>query len=171
MTAARFPSLLQRFFTDRLLGQLSASPHTVAGYRDTFRLLLRFATDQLGRAPSNLRLEELDAPFIGAFLDHLEHERSNSVRTRNTRLAALHAFFRYVALNEPAFALHCQRVLAIPSKRYERGPVEFLSGNSALTRKRRSRAPADAGRSLRINRSSGDFLCMGFEALLELPRG
>jgi len=72
-------------------------------------------------------LEDLDAPFLGSFLDHLEHERGNSVRTRNTRLAALHAFFRYVALNEPAFALHCQRVLAIPSKRYDRGPLEFLS--------------------------------------------
>jgi len=127
MTAASFPSLLQRFFTHRLLGQLSASPHTVASYRDTFRLLLRFAADRLRRAPSDLQLEQLDASFLGTFLDYLEHERGNCVRTRNTRLAALHAFFRYVALSEPAYALHCQRVLAIPSKRYARGPVEFLS--------------------------------------------
>ena len=131
MTSARFPSLLQLFFTDRLLGQLNASPHTVASYRDAFRLLLRFATERLGRAPSDLRLEELDAPFLGAFLDYLEHERGNCVRTRNTRLAALHAFFRYVALSEPAYALHCQQVLAIPNKRYERGPVEFLSEEEA----------------------------------------
>jgi site-specific recombinase XerD len=131
MTATKFPCLLQRFFTDRLLGQLNASPHTVAGYRDTFRLLLHFAMDRLKRAPSDLRLEDLDAPFLGAFLDYLEHERGNCARTRNTRLAALHAFFRYVAFSEPAFALHCQRVLAIPSKRYERGPVEFLSEEEA----------------------------------------
>jgi integrase len=72
-------------------------------------------------------MEELDASFVGRFLDHLEHERHNSVRTRNTRLAALPAFFKYVALNEPTLALHCQRVLAIPAKRYNRGPVEFLT--------------------------------------------
>lgn len=126
MTRADFPSLLQRYFTDRLLAQLSASPHTVASYRDAFRLLLRFAAERVGRAPSHLTLEELDVPLLGAFLDHLEQERGNSVRTRNTRLAALHAFFRYVALSEPAHALLCQRALAIPSKRYARGPVEFL---------------------------------------------
>ena len=132
MTTASFPSLLQRFFTDRLLGQLGASTHTVAGYRDAFRLLLRFAAERLGLAPSDLHLEKLDAPFLGEFLDHLEHERGNCARTRNTRLAALHAFFSYVALNEPAYALHCQRVLAIPSKRYERGPVEFLTEEESV---------------------------------------
>jgi site-specific recombinase XerD len=122
-----FPSLLQRFFTDRLLGQLGASPHTVASYRDTFRLLLRFAATQLGRAPSELRMEELDVSFLGAFLEHLERDRGNVTRTRNNRLAALHAFFRYVTFSEPALALHCQRVLAMPSKRYDRGPVAFLT--------------------------------------------
>src|SRR5207247_6901921 len=76
---------------------------------------------------SNLRMEELDEAFLGSFLDHLEHQRRNSVRTRNTRLAALHAFFRYVALSEPAYALNCQRVLAIPAKRYVRASVEFLA--------------------------------------------
>ena len=131
MSAASFPSLLQRFFTDRLLRQLGASPHTVAGYRDTFRLLLRFAAAHLGRAPSDLRLEELDASFLDQFLAHLELDRRNGTRTRNTRLGALRAFFRYVALMEPAHALHCQRVLAIPGKRYERGPVEFLSEEEA----------------------------------------
>lgn len=127
MTTASFPSLLQRFFSDRLLSQLSASPHTVASYRDTFRLLLRFAAKKLGRTPSNLHIEDLDEAFLGSFLNHLEDERRNSIRTRNTRLAALHAFFRYVAFCEPAYALNCQRVLAIPTKRYVRTPVEFLT--------------------------------------------
>lgn len=124
---ADFPALMQAFFTDRLLRQRQASPHTVAAYRATFRLLLRFAAKRLGRAPSSLVIADLDAAFVGEFLDHLERERGNSARSRNARLAALHAFFRYVALTEPAYALHCQRVLAIPSKRFERGLVEFLA--------------------------------------------
>ena len=127
MTTLGLPALLQRFFTVRLIGELSASSHTVAAYRDAIRLLLGFAAEQLGRAPSALRIEELTPAFLSAFLDHLENQRHNSIRTRNTRLAALHAFFRYVALNEPALALQCQRVLAVPVKRYERGAVEFLS--------------------------------------------
>ena len=131
MSAANLAALLQRFFTDRLLGQVGASRHTVAGYRDTFRLLLRFAAKRLRRAPSDLRLEQFDAPFVGEFLDHLERERGNSARTRNTRLAALHSFFKYVALTEPALALVCQRVLAIPAKRYDRGPVQFLTEEEA----------------------------------------
>jgi site-specific recombinase XerD len=131
MTASSFPALIQRFFTDRLLKQLGASSHTVAAYRDTFRLLLHFATERLKRAPSEVRTEELDTPFLGEFLDHLELKRGNCVRTRNNRLSALHAFFRYVAISEPALALHCQRVLAIPAKRYERGPVEFLTDEEA----------------------------------------
>ncbi len=127
MNAPSFSALLQRFFTDRLLRQLGASPCTVASYRDSFRLLLRFAADRLGRAPCELRTEELDPTFLCEFLHHLELGRGNCTRTRNNRLAALHAFFRYVALSEPALALHCQRVLAIPAKRYDRGPVEFLT--------------------------------------------
>ena len=126
MSAPDFPALLQAFFTDRLLQQRQASPHTVAAYRHTFRLLLRFAAARLGRAPSRLGLADLDAAFLGEFLDHLERERRNSARSRNARLAALHAFFRYVAFTEPAHALLCQRILAIPSKRFERGIVEFL---------------------------------------------
>lgn len=127
MTAPEFPALLQAFFTDRLLRDRAASPHTVAAYRSTFRLLLRFAADRLGRAPSDLLLADLDAAFLGEFLEHLERERGNCARSRNARLAALHAFFRYVALNEPAHALRCQRALAIPTKRFERGVVEFLT--------------------------------------------
>lgn len=126
MSAPDFPALLQAFFTDRLLSQRRASPHTVAAYRNTFRLLLRFAAARLGRAPSNLALADLDAPFLGEFLDHLERERGNCARSRNARLAALHAFFRYVAFTDPAHALQCQRILAIPSKRFERGIVAFL---------------------------------------------
>jgi site-specific recombinase XerD len=131
MNGPSFASLLRRFFTDRLIGELGASPHTVASYRDTFRLLLRFAAERLQQSPSELRLEDLDTSFLGDFLTHLEVERRNGPRTRNNRLAALHAFFRYAALSEPAQALLCQRVLAIPAKRYERGPVEYLSEEEA----------------------------------------
>jgi site-specific recombinase XerD len=127
MSASSFQSLIQRFFTDRLLKQLGASQYTVAAYRDTFRLLLRFASKRLGRVPSALLTEDLDVPFLGQFLEHLELDRGNCIRTRNNRLSAIHAFFQYVSICEPALALHCQRVLAIPSKRYERGPVEFLT--------------------------------------------
>jgi len=93
MTTSSLPSLLQRFFTERLITQQGVSPHTVAGYRDTFRLLFRFTTQQLHRAPSALRLEDLDAPFLERFLEHLERDRHNHPRTRNHRLAALHGFF------------------------------------------------------------------------------
>jgi site-specific recombinase XerD len=126
MNSSKLSSLLQGFFTDRLLTELGASPHTVASYRDTFRLLLRFASERLRRAPSRLRFCDLDASFLGEFLKHLEGERGNCARTRNNRLSALHAFFRYASLQEPQDALQCQRVLAIPVKRYERKPVEFL---------------------------------------------
>jgi site-specific recombinase XerD len=122
-----FPSLLQSFFTDRLLRQRQASPHTVAGYRDSFRLLLKFAKERLRKSPSQLRIEDLDAPFLGLFLDHLESIRKNSARTRNVRLGAIRSFFRYVALQEPAHALHCQRILAVPNKRHVRKPIEFLN--------------------------------------------
>lgn len=127
MTATSFPSLLQRFFTDRLLQQRQASPHTIAGYRDTFRLVLRFAAERLRRAPSALTLEDFTPAFISEFLDHLERVRGNGNRTRNARLAAIHSFVQYVALNEPAHALLCQRLLAIPSRRYERKVVQFLT--------------------------------------------
>jgi len=127
MISASFPALIQSFFKDRLLDQRRASAHTIAGYRDSFRLLLQFAAERLGKTPTNLMIEDLDAPFVGEFLEHLETVRGNSARTRNTRLAAIHSFFRYVAFKEPAHALLCQRVLAIPNKRYERAPVEFLS--------------------------------------------
>ena len=102
MIAAPFPALLQRFFTDRLIQQRHASRHTIAGYRDTFRLLLRFAVDRLRRGPSALTMDDLTPAFVGEFLDHLERARGNSSRTRNARLAAIHSFAQYVALSEPA---------------------------------------------------------------------
>jgi integrase/recombinase XerD len=126
MIANSFPALLQSFFTQRMFEQRRASGYTIAGYRDAFRLLLRFAAKQLGKTPSNLLLADLDASFIGQFLDHLERDRGNTARTRNARLAAIHSFFRYVALEEPAHALLCQRILAIPNKRHERKLIEFV---------------------------------------------
>jgi integrase/recombinase XerD len=127
VSVSSFQSLMQRFFTDRLLKQLGASQYTVAAYRDAFRLLLQFASARLGRSPSELLMEDRDVPFLGQFLEHLEVDRGNCTRTRNNRLAAIHSFFQYVAISEPALSLHCQRVLAIPAKRYTRGPVEFLT--------------------------------------------
>lgn len=127
MNSSSFPTLIERFFAERLLNQMGASPHTIAAYRDTFRLLFQFAVERLGRVPSRLRMEDLDVAFVGKFLDHLEGARGNSTRTRNNRLAALHSFFQFVAIHEPALALQCQRVLALPSKRFMRRPVEFLT--------------------------------------------
>lgn len=119
--------VLQAFFTERLLNQRAASPHTVAAYRDTFRLLLVFAQRCSGKAPSELELQDLDAPLIAAFLEHLESERGNGVRTRNARLAAVHSLFGFAALRHPEHAALIQRVLAIPHKRFERALVSFLS--------------------------------------------
>lgn len=131
MSASSFPALLQRFFTERLVNQMGASPYTIAAYRDTFRLLLQFAAERLKRVPSQLRMQDLDVAFVVKFLDHLENKRGNCTRTRNNRLAALHSFFQFVAIQEPALALQCQRVLALPSKRFTRGPVEFLTDEEA----------------------------------------
>ena len=127
MTGADFPRLLAAFFTQRLMQQRQASPHTIASYRDTFRLLVRYAERELGKPPTELALDDLDTDFLGAFLTHLETERGNDPRTRNTRLAAIRSFFAYVAVQEPQHAALAQRVLAMPSKRYTRRPVDFLN--------------------------------------------
>ena len=124
---ASLPRLLEGFFTERLMHQRQASPHTIASYRDTFSLLLRFVQERTNQAPSTLSLRDLDAPLVGAFLDHLEQGRGNTSRTRNTRLAALHAFFRYAALYEPGVSALIQRVLAIPTKRFEHKAIAFLT--------------------------------------------
>jgi len=122
-----FPVLLESFFIDRLMRQRQASPHTIASYRDTFRLLLQYAQQRLRKEPSQLALPDLDTQFLGSFLDHLEQKRDNSARSRNVRLAAIHSFFRYVALHAPEYSALAQRVLAIPSKRYVRRPICFLT--------------------------------------------
>jgi site-specific recombinase XerD len=118
---------LEAFFTERLLRQRRASPHTVASYRDTFSLLLRFIEHQRGKAPCGLDFSDLDAPTIGAFLDHLEVDRHNGVATRNARLVAIHSLFTFAALRHPEHAELIARVLAIPPKRTERALVSFLS--------------------------------------------
>lgn len=118
---------LQAFFTERLTGQKHASAHTIAAYRDTIRLLLAFAAQHTTKAPSDLDIDDLGAPLIGAFLDHLEHERGNTIRTRNARLAAIRSLFRYAALRHPEHAATIQRVLAIPTKRHDQALVTFLA--------------------------------------------
>jgi integrase/recombinase XerD len=125
MSADLAPTL-QAFFTDRLARQRGASPHTVAAYRDALRLLLTFAQQRLSKPPSGLNLADLDAPLIGAFLDHLETQRGNSVRTRNARLAAIHSLFTFAALRQPEHAALIQRVLAIPPKRVDKALVTYL---------------------------------------------
>jgi integrase/recombinase XerD len=120
-------STLQAFFTDRLLRERHASPQTVAAYRDTWRLLLGFAARRIGKTPSGLDFEDIDVPFVCAFLDHLERDRGNSVRTRNARLAAIHSLFRYAALRHPEHAATIARVLAILPKRFEHAIVTFLT--------------------------------------------
>jgi site-specific recombinase XerD len=119
--------LLERFFTQRLLHQRQASPHTIASYRDTFRLLLKFANARLHTPPARLNFETIDAPLIGAFLDHLEKTRGLCVRSRNLRLTAIHSFFRYAAFETPAHAAQIQRVLVMPSKRFTRRQIAFLT--------------------------------------------
>ena len=127
MNSANFPNLLERFFTQRLMAQRQASPHTIACYRDTFRLLLEFAQKQSHKTPSTMALMDLDPPLIGAFLDDLERHRSNSTRSRNLRLTAIRSFFHYAAFEEPAQSALIQRVLAMPSKRYEKKLIGFLT--------------------------------------------
>lgn len=122
-----FPRLLQSFFSDRLIAQRRVSPHTIASYRDTFRLLLQFAQKRLHKGPSQLGLEDLDASLIGAFLNDLKNHRHNGARSRNLRLTAVRSFFRYAALEAPAHAGIIQRVLAIPNHRQPRALVAFLT--------------------------------------------
>lgn len=117
---------LQAFFTDRLTRERQASAYTVAAYRDSFRLLVAFAHERTGTDPCRLDFADIDAPLVGAFLEHLERDRGNSVRTRNARLAAIHSFFRFASFHHPEHAADIQRVLAIPVKRFERALVSFL---------------------------------------------
>jgi site-specific recombinase XerD len=123
--------VLQAFFTERLIAQRQVSGHTVTAYRDTFRLLLAFAQERTGTAPCDLRLDDLDAALIGAFLEHLRHDRGNGARTRNARLSAIHSLFGYAALRHPENAALIQRVLAIPPARFDKTPVAYLTHQEA----------------------------------------
>jgi len=120
---------LESFFIDRLMGQRHASRHTIAAYRDTLRLLLTFAEQQTGKPPSKLEIDDLDVTLITAFLDHLEKTRNNIARTRNARLAAIHSLYRYAAYRHPEHASVIERVLAIPTKRFDRALIAFLTAN------------------------------------------
>jgi len=122
-----FAALLERFFTQRLMQQRQASTHTISSYRDTFRQFLKFIQKRLHKQPSRLSFEEIDAPLIVAFLDDLEKRQGISIRSRNLRLTAIHSFFRYAAFEAPANSAQIQRVLAIPSKRFTRTLVPFLT--------------------------------------------
>ena len=124
--SALAPSL-QAWFTDRLIRERDASPHTIASYRDTIRLLLTYASETLAVEPSKLDLDQLDAPLIGAFLDYLETDRGCGARTRNTRLAAIRAFYRYCMLRHPEHAATIERVLQIGPKRHDRALVTYLT--------------------------------------------
>lgn len=126
-TATSLAPLLERFFTQRLMQQRQASPHTISSYRDTFRQFLTFAQQRLHQPPSRLTFEQIDAPLIVAFLDELEQHRGLTARSRNLRLTAIHSFFSYAAFELPAHAAQIQRVLAIPSKRFARTLVSFLT--------------------------------------------
>ncbi len=163
MTAAtNLAPLLERFFTQRLMQERQVSPHTICSYRDTFRLFLKFAQQRLHKSPSALVFEEIDAPLVVAFLDHLEKQRRLSVRSRNLRLTAIHSFFRYVAFELPTHSAQIQRVLAIPSKRFTRTLVRFLT-----------RAEVDAllaapDRSTWLGRRDHAFILMAVQTGLRL---
>jgi site-specific recombinase XerD len=118
---------MQAYFTDRLIDQRRASPNTIAAYRHTFQLLLRFATTQTGRPPSALDISDLDAPLIASFLNHLQTDRGNTIQTRHNRLAAIHSLFAYLALHHPEHADTIARVLAIPAKRTEKNLLTYLT--------------------------------------------
>ncbi len=117
---------LQAFFAERLITQRNASPRTIGAYRDTLKLLLRFAQQRTGKQPSQLDFDDLDAPMIGAFLDHLEVERGNTPRTRNARLAAIHSLYKYAAFRHPEHAQTIARVIEIPAKRHARATISYL---------------------------------------------
>jgi integrase/recombinase XerD len=118
---------MQSFFTVRLVAQRNASPNTMAAYRDTFRLLLGFVQETRGVSPAKLTIEDLDAATISQFLDHLESSRGASIKTRNSRLAAIHSLYRFAAMEHPEHAALIQRVLAIPAKRAPRALISYLT--------------------------------------------
>ena len=126
-TSSRFAGLLERYFTQRLMQQRQASSHTIASYRDTFKMLLQFADKRLHKPPSALSLQEIDAPLVMAFLEDLEATRGITARTRNLRLTAVHSFFRFASYEAPEYSAQIERVLAIPAKKFDRALVPVLS--------------------------------------------
>ncbi len=126
MTVHNLSLYIQRFFTDYLVTQKHASVHTVASYRDTFRLLLQYAVVCLNRQSVNMCVTDIDATLVSNFLTHVEEHRGNSTSTRNLRRIIIRTFFRFVAMHEPALLLHCQRILAIPAKRHDKRLINFL---------------------------------------------
>ena len=125
----QFPTLMTRFFTEHLIGQLNASQHTIKAYRDCFRLLLRFATTQLNKGPQDLLMSDVDAPFVAAFLDDLQTSRGVSDRSRNLRLMAIRSFFNYVVYEQPEYLAQIQRILAIPARRCINTQVNYLTSS------------------------------------------
>ena len=126
MTVYNLSFYIQRFFTEYLINQKHASVHTVASYRDTFRLLIQYAVDCLDRQPVDMCVDDIDATLVSNFLTHMEEHRGNSINTRNQRRLAIRTFFRFIAMHEPALLLHCQQVLAIPAKRHDKRIIDFL---------------------------------------------
>ena len=125
--------LVQRFFTERLNQQLQVSHQTVSSYRDTLKILFLFVKEKINKNPYEIDLEDINSKMIGDFLNHLEGKRGNSVRTRNTRLAAIHSFFRFVSYLEPAYSEQVQRIMSIPQKRYEKRIVTYLTDEEIRT--------------------------------------
>jgi integrase/recombinase XerD len=152
----------EAFFTERLARQRMASPHTIAAYRDSLKLLLRFAAESAGKPASRLDFADLDAAVIGAFLDHLERDRAAGARTRNARLAAIRSLFGFAALCHPEHAALIQRVLAIPGKRHDRTDVSFL------TRKETEALIAAAGKPARTGRRDHALLTLAAQTGLRV---
>jgi integrase/recombinase XerD len=125
--SANLAALLTRFFTQRLIQHRHASPHTIRSYRDTFHLLLLFAKSKLGKEPSHLTVEQIDAPLVSAFLNELQEQRGIGARSRNLRLTAIRSFFRFAAFELPAQSEAIQRILAIPSKRCIHEQIHYLT--------------------------------------------
>jgi site-specific recombinase XerD len=128
-----FAALVQQFFTEYLVAQRALSPRTIACYRDALMLFLDFASRKLGKAPTVLRLVDIQPDLIFAFLDHLEHERHNAVRSRNLRLTALRTFLNFAGRRDLSSLHTVERALAVPMKRFERPMLGFLTREEMLS--------------------------------------
>ena len=127
-----FPALVQAFFVEHLTQQRALSPQTVAAYRDAFMLFLGFAEARLGRSPALIKLADITPDMITSFLDHLERERHNSVRSRNARLAALRSFLKFAAHHDVSSLQVIEHALGVPAKRFERPMLGYLSREEML---------------------------------------